>query len=279
MSEQTDAPTETTTAADAPPQAEANTPPQVEANVSPQEPAEASAPAPAPKPGYPFSVLKVLGTALRVTKRNFVPFLVLACVLDLPVILLRLSGQIEDVVVALVLQLITHALMTAVVAYGVIMELHGSRPSTRACIAKGFAQIGPVVGVTVISTLAIGAATLLFVIPGIIVGLMFFVIVPVTVVEGLGIDAAMKRSSELTRGRKGDLFLIMTFAGALGVAIELVAQFELGPEAAFVWRAVGGAFSSMFLAVAVGVVYVELRKLRDGIQIPDIATAFARIRK
>jgi len=278
MSEQTDAPAETTAAADAAPQPEASPPPQADASTPPQV-ATSNAPAPTPKPSYPFSVLKVLATSLRVTKSNFVPFFVLACVLDAPAVLLMLGGQTEDFVVAMLVQLLTHALMTAVVTYGVIMELEGSRPSTRACIAKGFAQIWRVFGVSLVSTLAIGCAMLLFVIPGIIVALMFFVIVPVTVIEGLGIDAAMKRSRELTHGRKGDLFLIGMVMGCLGVVIELVAQSELGHDAAIVWRAVGSAFSSLFFAVTVGVTYVELRKLRDGKQVPDLATAFARIRK
>lgn len=35
----------------------------------------------------------------------------------------------------------------------------------------------------------------------------------------------------------------------------------------------------MYFAVAVAVTYFELRKLRDGISVPELATAFARIRK
>lgn len=48
----------------------------------------AAASAPAEPAGYPFSVLRVLGTALRVTKRNFLSFFVLVCVLESPAVLL-----------------------------------------------------------------------------------------------------------------------------------------------------------------------------------------------
>jgi hypothetical protein len=236
-------------------------------------PAEPSKPA-----AYPFSVLHVLSTALRITRHNFVPFFVLACVLALPGFVLNLMGGTANLFLGFVINLVTNALTVAVLAYGVIMELHGSRPSTRACIASGVGQIVPVLGVTLVSTIVIGGATLFLVIPGIIVALMFYVVVPVTIIERVGIDAAMKRSRQLTHGRKGDLFLIVLLSIAVSVAIELVAQYELGHNAAIAWRALGSALVTMVFAVTTAVVYVELRKLRDGTQVPELATAFARIR-
>jgi hypothetical protein len=183
------------------------------------------------------------------------------------------------VLLANVLGLVVNALTSAVLTYGVIMELHGSRPSTSSCIATGFAQLGRVLGVTLLSTLAIAGAALLLAVPGIIVFLMLFVVVPVTVVEGLGTRAAMKRSRELTDGHKGALFWVFVVFVLASGASELVAHYQLSGEAAFVWRVVWSAISTMVFAVASGVVYVELRKLRDGTQIPELATAVARLRK
>lgn len=243
-------------------------------------PEAAETPVPVPSaPGYPFSVVRVLATSMSVTKRNFVPFFVLVCALEAPVVLLQRLGGTEDKLLAFLLGLIANALVSAVLTYGVIMELNGSRPSTGSCIATGFAQLGRVLGVTLLSTLATAGATLLFLVPGIIVYLMLYVVVPITVVEGLGARAAMKRSRELTDGRKGDLFLIVLLVGLAGAGIELVARYQLVGEAADVWRALSSAFTSMFFAVSIGVTYVELRKLRDGTQIPELATAVARLRK
>lgn len=230
-------------------------------------------------PGEPFSVLRVLGTALRVTKRNFVPFFVLACVLDAPDFFLQFGAASGHPALSLLVSSITGALMSAVVTYGVIMELHGSRPSTGTCIAKGFGQLAPVLGVTMVSTIAIFGAALLLVIPGIVAALVLYVVVPVTVVEEVGIGAAMKRSRALTEGRKRDLFWILALGFTTGIVVELVAIFELDGMAAIVWRALASAGTSMFFAVTAAVAYVELRKLRDGTQIPELATAVARIRK
>jgi hypothetical protein len=239
---------------------------------------ESEAPAPAPAPPSPFSVLRILSTSLRVTKHNFVPFLVLAAVLEVPAILLQFGRGLEDLLLSTLVGTITGALMQAVVVYGVVMELQGVRPSTGTCIRTGFAQLGRVIGVTIVSTLAMAGATLLLVVPGIIVFLMLYVTVPVTVVEGLGIRAALTRSRELTHGHKGDLFLIFIIVAVTAIPVHLIAG-ELGTEAAVVWRTLTSALLGMFFAVTVGVAYVELRKLRDGLHIPDLASAFARFRK
>lgn len=242
-------------------------------------PAEVVPPPPPAKAEYPFRVLGVLSTALRITKHNFVPFFLLACVLEIPSIFVQLGDVKKHVLLALLVQLLVTAFTQAVVAYGTIMELQGSRPSTRACIATGTAQLGRVLGVTVVSSLAIGGAMLLLVVPGIVVSLMFYVVVPVTLAEGLGIRAAMKRSRELTDGRKGDICLILMLAGAIAIVLELYAFPQLGHDAALVWRGLVSALTSMFFAVTVAVTYFELRKLRDGLEVPALATAFARIRK
>ncbi|MBV8761250.1 MAG: hypothetical protein JO257_28390 [Deltaproteobacteria bacterium] len=234
---------------------------------------------PPPKPQYPFRVLEVLSTALRITKHNFVPFFLLTCALQVPATLLLLAGVAKYTVLALVVQLFVNAFTQAVVAYGTIMELQGSRPSTRTCIATGFAQLGRVLGVSFVSALAIGGAMLLLVVPGIIVSLMLYVVVPVTLIEGLGIRAAMSRSRKLTDGRKGDICLILMLASGIGILLEAYAYPSVGHEAAIVWRGIVSALTTMFFGVTVAVTYFELRKLRDGLEVPALATAFARIRK
>jgi hypothetical protein len=249
--------------------------------VPPEVAAAPAASADPVKAPYPFSVLRVLSTALRVTKANFVPFLVVACVLEAPSLLIQLAVGPDDGGQALsaLLGMFTRALATSVVVYGVIMELQGSRPSTKACIAEGFRHMGRVLGVSIVSTIAIGLAMLLLIVPGVILGLMYFVIVPVTVVEKLGIDAAMKRSGELTRGRKGDLFLIAALGMGLAMVFAYVAVSELGPQGAIVLNSAASVFMTMFFSVVTAVTYVELRHLREGTQVPELATAFARIRK
>ena len=257
-----------------------DTPAPAEAPAPDLDAAPTIDPAPAKAPAAPkerFDVMKVLASTLRITKHNFVPFFLLACVLEIPATFVQVEYP-KYILLALVVQLVITALAQAVVAYGTIMELQGSRPSTRTCIATGVAQLGRVIGVTVVSSLAIGGAMLLLVVPGIIVSLMFYVAVPVTLAEGVGVGAALKRSRELTYGYKGDIFLILLIAG--GVAIGQAYLYAgMSHEAAFFARELVSAATMMFFAVTVAVTYVELRKVKDGIEPPALATAFARIRK
>jgi len=241
--------------------------------------AEPPAQAPPPAKEYPFSVVDVLATSLRVTRRNFVAFFVLSCVLEIPMMLVHLVDTRQDKLLALLVGMVAIALNIAVVTYGVIMELTGSRPSTRTCIKTGFDQIGSVLGVSLVSTLLIFGAALLLFVPGVIASLAYFVVVPVAVVERVGIGGALRRSRELTRDRKGDLFLLLALTAGLSVGITLVARNELTHDAALAWLAGTRPLARMFVSVMTAVAYVELRKLRDGLEVPELATAMARFRK
>ncbi len=64
-------------------------------------------------------------------------------------------------------------------------------------------------------TLIIKAGYAFFIVPGIILSLIFAVCVPAAVVEGRGPVAALKRSGELTNGYKGRIFVTTFLWGLL----------------------------------------------------------------
>ena len=77
----------------------------------------------------------------------------------------------------------------------------------------------------------------------------------------------------------GNLLLIVILSGAVGIVLELYAYQQLSPTAALAARCIVSALKTMFFSVTVAVSYFELRKLKDGIAVPELAPAFARIRK
>ena len=222
---------------------------------------------------YPFKVMAVLATAFRMTRRNLPLVLILAAVMTIP----NLLAQYTTPLVAMLCQSVASAIATAFVSYAVIMDMNGTRPSLRACIAYGISRFWAVLGVSIFSAFAIIAGAMLLVVPGIIVALMFFVIVPVTVIERVGLDAAMKRSRELTSGRKGDLFVLGMCLGVLAVPFAMVAV-SLEPWALKIWLGVFTTLVATFMSVLSAVVYVVLRQLREGTQMPELALAIARVR-
>lgn len=88
-------------------------------------------------------------------------------------------------------------------------------------LTYGFNNILKVIGIYSIMLVSIVIGTLLFIIPGIIVGLMFSQAIYVLADNpDIGVMDALKESCNLTKGYKGDIFiLILSFFGWMILAI------------------------------------------------------------
>lgn len=226
-----------------------------------------------------FTIRGVLGTSFEVWKRNFVPFTLLAALCYAPVLVLQLLFPEADwELYSLAINLLINALIASAVTFGVIMELHGSRPSNAQAFVRGFASIGPTLRVSLVSGLAIFGGVILLVVPGVIVMLMLFVVVPVAVTERLGAMAALRRSRKLTHGYKGRLFWVVAvmfvLSGGLQLALEDVVDADAQALVYFVLDVAWGVFAAVVAAVA----YTRLRAVQEGAQVPQLARAFARLR-
>ena len=141
-------------------------------------------------------------------------------------------------------------------------------------------------------TVLVFLASLLFVIPGMIVYMMWFVATPVCVVEQLGPFRSMGRSRELTKGHRWKLFGLMllilipalivgAIVGAVMVAatggfLAAVATMNttmattLGQIVNLIWSAIWTAF----YAIVIVVTYHDLRVAKEGIDTDQIAAVF-----
>ena len=124
----------------------------------------------------------------------------------------------------------------------------------------------------------IGLATVLFVIPGILVWLAYLLFVPVIVVEKRGIIDSFNRSAFLTKGRRWAVlgaWLVFGVVALLVFALLIVVGglVSLGivlPLLAYVWQALFTAFSAVMTAVS----YYYLRVDKEGVAIDEIAAVF-----
>lgn len=222
-----------------------------------------------------FHVRGVLGTSFRVWKRNLLPFTLIALVIYAPDTALRAIVDPTWALALLPLAILLNTILSASLTYGVVMELHGTRPSLRACIANGVAQLIPVIGVVALSSLGIGAG-LLLVVPGIVLMLNWYVVVPVAIIERSGVMDSLRRSRELTHGYRGPLFAIVVVTWLVMFAVTYLGQQMLaGLELALV-SAVWNAMSGSLFAVVTAVAYTALRQVKEGTRVPEIATAIAR---
>jgi hypothetical protein len=135
----------------------------------------------------------------------------------------------------------------------------------------------------VITTVALGLLTLYLY-------LRWFVILPLIVVDGLGVRAAMRRSAQLTSGSRwyilGVLILLVLVMGALSIAVELVAALvglmlgagsistalSVGPSGTFNSAAFGSLFGHLIVFTSV------VGLLLTALYYPVIAIAMAILR-
>lgn len=159
------------------------------------------------------------------------------------------------------------ALMSGSLVYAVLDLQRAGRASARDCLARGLSALPKTFGVTLVYTLITGVGYLLFVVPGVIIGIMYAVCVPVVIVEGRGPLDALRRSYALTNGYKGLIFItyFLWWLLIFGLNWIIIASFARGGGL--------GLLSSMLLQSAVAgmlcssgyvlTVYIYLGLLRE----------------
>ncbi|MBV9342173.1 MAG: hypothetical protein JO159_14970, partial [Acidobacteria bacterium] len=94
---------------------------------------------------------------------------------------------------------------------------------------------------------------LLLVIPGIYLLLMWSLAIPVTVLEGGGLNLSTARSRQLTNGSRGRIFIIYLLIVVLAIVISVVIEWPLGILAALLgYRQTGNLMAVVEAVQAAG---------------------------
>jgi hypothetical protein len=242
-----------------------------------------------------FEIGQVISTSLAVFGRNIVPFFVLAVVIGIPYILISFwaatnldvatiqqTGQVPSgfwgmVAIASLIYLLTYVLTQSVLIYGTFQDLRGQRASFGDALGRGLSTLPRVLIGALLASIAIMIGMMLLVVPGLILALMWWVFVPVVVIEGTGMGEGFGRSRDLTRGHRwGILGLLLIVAvaqwligfvfGLLGAVLGTVVTEVLNLAVMLLFA----AFSSVMIAVG----YYYLRAEKEGIVIDDLARVF-----
>ncbi|HVM84997.1 MAG TPA: hypothetical protein VMW18_13995 [Candidatus Binatia bacterium] len=247
-----------------------------------------------------FEVGRVISTSLAVLMRNLVPFGIISLLIGIPYFIINfwaastfgefqadvatgverqggVSGIFGMVGIGLIVFMLTNTLTQAAINYGTFQDLRGQRASFGDCLGRGLAMLPKVVVAAILASIGIGIGSMLLLIPGIILSLMWWVFVPAIVVENAGITDSLGRSSSLTSGHRwgifGLLFLVGVAQGLVGFVAGLIGS-------------IGGTVLSQILDILVTVVFIAftsvmtavgyyyLRAEKEGIQIDDIARVF-----
>jgi hypothetical protein len=129
--------------------------------------------------------------------------------------------------VALLLSMIFSAVSQAATVVAV-SEVHLGRSTS---VLESFSRVkGQLIGVVLLSLLvsvAVFAACLALIVPGILLFLMWSLAVPAKVLENRGILDSMSRSMDLTKGNRGRIFVIWIIFIVLSVGVSWLVQWPI----------------------------------------------------
>jgi len=166
-----------------------------------------------------------------------------------------------------------------------VSELYLGRTITiRQSFSRMRGNILTLLGVLILNGLAIGAATILLIIPGIWLACRLLVVIPVALLEGEGPRGSLSRSMRLTQDHAGSAFLILLlyYAMVFAAAMLFTAPFQAvqffdtikhsgSPE---IWAAltqVGASISAILvvpiLTIASSLFYFDLRIRKEGLDL------------
>lgn len=238
--------------------------------------------APVPAAVERFGFASVLGRGLAVLGRNAVPFGGLALAITGAVMLIGLltldAGHLADDLAFQLLDTLAGNLVTATLVYGTVQELRGRHAGAMAAVTHGLRTLWPVLLLAVLMFVGIGLGIVFVIVPGLILMTMWWVAIPVAVIERPGVMASLGRSANLTAGYRWPILAIVATLFVLQVALSLV----LGELSTLIDFAHAGAVAdwlasaavTVFSATVAAVGYYDLRVVKEGANIEQIAAVF-----
>lgn len=169
-----------------------------------------------------------------------------------------------------------------------VADLNGQPVSVRPALVRGVRAILPLLGLTILYTVACGFASVLLIVPGVMLALAWCVSIPTYVIENRGIFASFSRSAALTKGSRWRLFGLFLILLIIFYVVEIAAFGLFGGFGGFAKSMANGSAISTFQLISVllsmiitmllhpgmAVIYSELRRLKDGVGAGDLAAVF-----
>ena len=193
----------------------------------------------------------------------------------------RIWGAVGGGLVAAMFALI----LQCAIIYATVSDLNGRRPSVADSLSVGLRAFLPVLLIGILFVLAYLCGIVLLIVPGIMIAVAWCVAVPAYVIERPPLTQSFARSAALTRGNRWRIFglfclyILAFFVIALivGLIASLTKIFTVG-GLPFLTRVILSPLinvvSGLLGAVGAAVLYVELRRLKDGVGPEGLAAIF-----
>ena len=246
----------------------------------------------------PMGVGEILSTALQFYQRHWRTLLAITAVVVVPITLLQylLGDQVrtqgEEVANGVVIETATWAVgiaglvtalagllmflvLTGAITRAVAAEVAGEDPSLEQSYRFGFHRLGSVLLVSVLVGLATVGGLILFIIPGIYIGIRLCVSIEALVVEGRRGTEAMGRSWGLVGGHWWHAFATVVVGGLLTGIVNAVITAPFG-NTSWCVRGVAAAVATVVTlpySALVGVLlYLDLRARKERLTMEALKT-------
>lgn len=229
-----------------------------------------------------FSVGTIVGESFSIYMSNLIPFALMSIVLHSPMIIfyyMLFEGNLPVSFATfgpLVFQMLLQFVLTGALVFGVYQHVRGQPASIDQCISKGFSRLLPVLGVAIVVGICVGLGMLLLLVPGLIFMCMWWLAVPIAVVERGGVGGALSRSAALTKGHRWSVLGIVLVIGIIGAVLGVIVG-QIAPALTFGGALVNLALSALLSpwgASAQALGYHDLRAQKEGVDIEAIAGVF-----
>jgi hypothetical protein len=225
-----------------------------------------------------FRIGDVFVKTWGVLTRHFVTFFLLVGITEVPILLLRPTSRQYALFLLLgFLNLFLSEFAQAVVVFAAFQDLRGKPVLIGESLMHALRRFLPVIGLSLLMALVLSLGLLLCIVPGLIALAALQVALPACVVERLGPIRSMSRSTDLTSGHWWPILglLVAFYVVILVVSAGIRRALPLEPALPFtvasgVWRVASASFSSVFTAI----LYHDLRAVKEGIGIDQIASVF-----
>jgi hypothetical protein len=245
----------------------------------------------------PLGIGEILSTALQLYRRHWRTLLAIAAVVVVPITLLHYllgdlvrtqgettrNGVVETAswsvgiagLVAALAGILMYLVLTGAITRAVAAEVAGQDPSVEQSYRFGFHRLGSVLLVSVLVGLATAGGLILFIIPGIWIGIRLCVSIEALVVEGRRGTEAMGRSWGLVGGHWWHAFATVVVGGLLTGIVNAVITAPFGDTGWFV-QAVAAAVATVITlpySALVGVLlYLDLRARKESLTLEALRT-------
>ncbi|MEW5685961.1 MAG: hypothetical protein AB1942_13660 [Pseudomonadota bacterium] len=254
---------------------------------------------------------RVLGETFKVIGRNFIAFAGLGLILaGIPTGVIGMIqgfwlqggaladgnlnmgiGYITNMVLGVLVTLVATSILQGALIHATVQDMNGQKPVLRESLANGLRFFLPMIGLSILIALGTGLGMLLLIVPGIMAACAWCVAGPALVAERTGVFGAFGRSAALTRGNRWRLFglfvviwlvlivLIIILGAVLGPVLAINAT--TNPTAAALspitigYNVIQQTLTSVIAAALTSVLYVELRRAKEGLGAEGLAEIFS----